>query len=587
MTSALDDARALPSLVAELLDTVDGLAPASVRHDLEQASRRLAEQHLNLVVLGEFKRGKSTLINALLDTEIVPTGVLPLTAAVTCLRYGESERLIVEFEDGGRYAARLGAIPEFTTEAGNPDNRRGVRLVTVELPNPLLASGLQLVDTPGIGSVFAHNTATALSFLGQVDTGLFTLAADQPLSSAEEELIREASERLPRLIVALNKIDRHDTPEREQVTEFVRERLREILGAEPDLYALSARSGEGVESLRRRLRRLATQERTCIVTRSVHSLAAGFAAEALQAIRFEARAVELPLTELEGRLEDFRKRVAQLEQVREEAAELLVQGAKRLVRERVDEPLLSLARREGDEFAEALRAYAAEQGSLSPGKFAQKLEEWSYSAIKVRFEELATDYERSLAKELGSLHERYAERVDRIMSELDDAAAEAFGERMGRLVQPVSLRRPSRFSFKLQDVEREMLDQLASAAVASVPGAVGRRLVLRQAEEKLRILLDRHAGRLRSDLAGRIHESVRDYARELAGAVDEVVAAVEAAIERAAREQRSGRLQVSNRLEELRQVGERVDGLARALAALPAEGAPEGSAVGPSLTKGR
>ena len=586
MISAPAELRGLPSLVEELLEAVDGLAPASVRHDLEQAGRRLAEERLNLVVLGEFKRGKSTLVNALLGADVVQTGVLPLTAAVTALRYGESERVIVDFEDGGRYAARLGVIPEFTTEAGNPDNRRGVRLVTIELPNALLASGLQLVDTPGIGSVFAHNTATALGFLGQVDTGLFTLAADQPLSSTEEELIREACERLPRLIFALNKVDRHDAAEREQVTEFVRERLREMLGAEPDLYALSARSGEGVESLRRRLRRLATEERAGIVTRSVHSLAAGFAAEALQAIRFEARAVELPLTALEGRLDDFRQRAAQLEQTREEAAELLVQGAKRLVRERVDEPLLSLARREGDECAEALLGFAAEQGSLSSGKLAQKLEAWSHSAIKVRFAELAADYERSLAKELGSLHERYAERVDRIMSELDDAAAEAFGERMGRLVQPVSLRRPSHFSFKLQDVEREMLDQLASAAVASVPGAVGRRLVLRQAEERLRILLDRHAGRLRSDLADRIEESVRDYARELAGAVSEVVAAVEAAVERAAREQRSGRLQVSKRLEKLRQVGERVDGLARALAALPAEGAPQGSVVGPSLTRG-
>ena len=81
MISALDERRRLPSLVEELLQAVDGFAPTSVRHDVDQALSRLAEERLNLVVLGEFKRGKSTLINALLETEVVPTGVLPDEAA--------------------------------------------------------------------------------------------------------------------------------------------------------------------------------------------------------------------------------------------------------------------------------------------------------------------------------------------------------------------------------------------------------------------------------------------------------------------------------------------------------------------------
>jgi hypothetical protein len=310
----------------------------------------------------------------------------------------------------------------------------------------------------------------------------------------------------------------------------------------------------------------------------VHSLAAGFAAEALQTIRFEAHAVELPSVELERRLEDFRQSAARLEQTREEAAELLLQAAKRLVREQVDEPLLTLAGREGDELAEALRCFAAEQGSLAPGKLAARLEDWSHGAIRKRFEALAGEYEQALAHELRALHERYAERVDLIMGELDDAAAEAFGERIGRLVQPVSLRRSSLFTFKLRDVEREMLDQLASAAAASVPGPVGRRLVLRQADERLRLLLDRHAGRLRSDLAARIHESVRDYERELSAVVRETVAAVEAAVERAAREQQHGRVRVSTRLAELQQAELRVGELAGAIRELdPRAGAGDGA----------
>jgi GTPase Era involved in 16S rRNA processing len=557
---------ALSQLVDELLDAVDGLVPATARHDLEQALSRLDEDRLNLVVLGEFKRGKSTLVNALLEHDVVPTGVLPLTAAVIAVRHGPAPRLLVEFADGKTHEARLEEVGDFATETGNPENRRRVRLVTIEVPSPLLAAGLQLVDTPGIGSVFAHNTETALGFLGQVDAGLFTLAADQPLSVTEEELIREASERLPRLFFALNKIDRLDLTERGEVTEFVRGRLMDLVGGEPELHALSAWSGEGLDDLRRQFEELGYGERSRVVKHSVRTSAARFSAEAIQAVRFEAHAVELPAAELDRRLAEFRGRVTHLERTREEAAELLLQGARRLVREQVDEPLLTLAGREGRALVEAMRGFAGDQRSLAPGKLAASLEEWSHRTITERFERLSGEYERTLAGELGDLHERYVERIDHILGELDDAAAEVFGERVGRLVQPVSLRRPSQFTFKLRDAEREFLDQLASAATASMPGRLGRRLVLRQAEERLRLLLDRHAGRLRSDLAQRVRESIHDYAQELASTVRDAVSAVEAAVERAARDHAGGRRRVDERLVELRGVERRLAELAVAVA---------------------
>jgi len=112
-----------------------------------------------------------------------------------------------------------------------------------------------------------------------------------------------------------------------------------------------------------------------------------------------------------------------------------------------------------------------------------------------------------------------------------------------------------------------MLDQLASLAAASTPGALGRRLIQRQAEERLRLVLDRHAGRLRSDLAARIEASVREYERELAFVVREAITSVEAAVKRASREQRSGRLHVSARLDELQRVERRVAELREALGA--------------------
>ena len=557
---------ALGATVAELLDLVDGIVPASARRDLEEGRRRLEDERVNLVVLGEFKRGKSSLVNALVDAEVVPTGVLPLTAAVTVVRYGEKPRLVVDFEAGGRQEVPVADIGEFATESGNPDNRRQVRRLTVELPAALLSHGIQLVDTPGIGSVYLHNTETALDFLGQVDAALFTLAADQPLSGAEEALVRGAAERVPRILFALNKIDHLSEQERAEAVAFVSDRLRIVLSSEPELFPVSARSGDGLHALRERLEEFAVHEREAVLVRSVRSLAAAFAAQAAQAVRFEAHTVELPLHELEQKLTEFRDRASELARTREEASQLLDQAANRLIQERVNEPLLTLAVREGPGVVNALRTHAAEQGRVTPRVLAQRLDSWIERTIRERFERLAGEYEKRIADELGELHDRYAERVDRILAQLDDAAAEVFGAPAGRQTPVVGLRRPSRFTFKLHDVEREMLDQLASLAAASAPGVLGRRLVLHQAAERLLLLLDRHAGRLRSDLAARIEASVREYDGELAFVVRETIGSVESAVERASREQRSGRLHVSGRLDELHRAEGRIVELGDALA---------------------
>lgn len=86
----------------EVLDLSVDLLPQSAQRELRAGIERLRQGRFNLVVLGEFKRGKSSLINALIGRPLLPTGVLPLTSVVTILRGGPEERLLVRFEDGRR-----------------------------------------------------------------------------------------------------------------------------------------------------------------------------------------------------------------------------------------------------------------------------------------------------------------------------------------------------------------------------------------------------------------------------------------------------------------------------------------------------
>ena len=242
----------------ELLSLAEGLLAETPRRHLAAARARVAEDRFNLVVLGEFKRGKSTLINALLSRNVLPTGVVPLTSVVTTIAAGEDDRLHVYFEDGREEERPLAELAEYVTEARNPGNRLAVELARVELDHDLLRVGLELVDTPGIGSIHSHNTEAARGFLPRVDAALCVLDAGQPLSEGERELLREVTERVPRLLLVINKIDHLDNADREVAVDFIRSALRDLLGqSELELFAVSARQGEGLDPLLTRLRKLA------------------------------------------------------------------------------------------------------------------------------------------------------------------------------------------------------------------------------------------------------------------------------------------------------------------------------------------
>lgn len=151
-----------PDPLYQKLEQIEGFlhqfdGPAGTAERAVRALRqRLAAGRLHVAVLGQFKRGKSSLLNALLGQELLPTAVVPLTAVPTFLRYGDALALRASYRDGRRTENREArsidelrqTLEGLVTEAGNPGNRLGVSQVDVFLPSALLAQGVVLIDTP-------------------------------------------------------------------------------------------------------------------------------------------------------------------------------------------------------------------------------------------------------------------------------------------------------------------------------------------------------------------------------------------------------------------------------------------------------
>ncbi|MHB9842064.1 dynamin family protein [Paraburkholderia terrae] len=234
--------------LAEQLRTLERLAGAgrtAIEDKIRALFARLAEDRFNLVVVGRFNRGKTSLMNALLGTDRLPTGILPLTSVITTVVYGNPERVLIRYE-GRRTESEvsLSDLPDYITQQRNPGNVRRVEVAEVQLPQEILRRGFHFVDTPGLGSHIAENTQTTKRFLPQADAFVVVTSYESPVSEEELAVLRAASASFRRVFVVLNKHDTVSDGERESVQLYVREHLREVFGDHgPAVYSVSALDG--------------------------------------------------------------------------------------------------------------------------------------------------------------------------------------------------------------------------------------------------------------------------------------------------------------------------------------------------------
>jgi GTP-binding protein EngB required for normal cell division len=218
---------------------------------LDALRERLVAERLQVAVLGQFKRGKSTFLNALLGAPILPTGVIPLTAIATFIRWAATPSLCVTYLDGRRETAPLAPdidrireqLTRFVTEEGNPRNHLQVARVDLAYPASILEQGVVLIDTPGVGSTLRHNTEAALEVLPECDVGFFVLSPDPPITEAELSFLDRIRPNVAQIFFILNKIDYLDRRDREAAIDFRRRTLSEHIprGTDVTIHVLSSR----------------------------------------------------------------------------------------------------------------------------------------------------------------------------------------------------------------------------------------------------------------------------------------------------------------------------------------------------------
>jgi GTPase SAR1 family protein len=550
------DGRAL----GELANVAEELGEGAIAADVRQLVARINEGRFFVACVGQFKRGKSTLLGALLGEPILPMGVVPVTAVPTVLRYGSQRTARVLIGETWR-TIPPDNLPQYVSEEWNPENSKQVAGVEVFLPSPLLANGMCLVDTPGIGSVFSGNTETTKDFIPQVDAAILVVGADPPISGDELALIEAVAVNVDEILIVLNKIDRVSIDERQQASAFatrvVETRLKRVVGRIYEVSALnrlnSSANADDWNDLIEDLSRLADKSGQAMTRSAAERGIRRFSASLQRSIDERVRALTEPIANSEQRILKLRQTVDQAEQSLRDLGALFSAEQLRL-------SMTLLARR---------KEFVAQVLPIARQEFKRETSTVTSSVGPAKRRELAAlaqaiarrhvmpwmDKEEAQAEELyGAVTQRFVNLVNGLLQRISEEQGTDISHLPRSLDEEHGFRTRSRFIFH----DMITIAQPPSPLLYLLDSLMGilhiRRWFENDALNFLEHLLDTNASRVQGDVEQRVVESRLRLESEVRKLLREVSASAELALSRARELNAAGVSAVQCELERLRKL---------------------------------
>jgi GTP-binding protein EngB required for normal cell division len=541
--------------LAELAEEFDA---EQVAADARSVAERVSEGRFYVACIGQFKRGKSTVLNALVGQNVLPTGVVPVTTIPTIIRHGTRLVARVRFETSGWTDIPVEAVVEYVSEEKNPENEKQVAALEIFVPSPLLATGMCFVDTPGLGSVFTGNTAATQAFIPHIDAALVVIGADPPLAGEELALVEAVAKNVQDFIIVLNKADRTTDAERAAAVAFARRQLEkrlqrpvgsllEISAAEQlehrgtgrDWGKLTADLSQLVEGSGRRLIRTACE-------RGLQRIS-----EQLLAIFAEEReALQRPIDESERRIAAMRGTIADAQRSVRELGYLFMAEQRHLSDMFVERHKAFLARILPEAEREFDAALHSGPSSFGPSYRRRVFHEAQHIAQRYIVPWLKPEQEEA-EKEYRRVALRFVEMANDFLKRLADAGI----PELARVPHALDAERGFRIRSQFTFMEFIELAQPASPLrwlADLVLGLVGaRKIIENEAREFLAHLLETNSTRVQSDILNRVQESRAQLETEIRKLLHEVSRVAEHALARARKVKQEGEPAVRAALERL------------------------------------
>ncbi|SCK00127.1 GTPase Era [uncultured Eubacterium sp.] len=270
---------------------------------------KLENRDITVSIIGQFKRGKSTLANAILEDCVLPVGIVPITSAVTKVVYGK-RAAEVHYQNGVVEPVEFARLSEFISEQENMGNKLGVESVILHTPSKFLKNGLTFVDTPGVGSFHKNNTETAYHYMKESDAVIFLLSVDSPINQIEIDFLHNTKEFAGKFYFAVNKADIVDDNDLSAYMDYCEKLLCQMMDMnEIAMFPVSAKTGRGVEELKKAIVHDCKKSAREILEESTEKKLKDVITSALTQLNFYWKAMNMEYKELDERFAAIAKTI--------------------------------------------------------------------------------------------------------------------------------------------------------------------------------------------------------------------------------------------------------------------------------------
>ena len=240
----LEGAGAELSLLKALERVITERGLVEFRSTLTMILERLEDKSFEIAVFGRVSSGKSSLLNHVLETDVLPVGVTPITAVPTRILFGNSPEIQIYYaESRPPETFEISRLAHFVTEQRNPGNAKHVSRVLVRVPSAGLREGIVFVDTPGLGSLATSGAAETMAYLPRCDLGVVLIDAASALTPDDLQTIQSLYRAGVPANVLLSKVDLLSEEDRRNVMAYVAQHIRSELGVDLKVHPISIRPG--------------------------------------------------------------------------------------------------------------------------------------------------------------------------------------------------------------------------------------------------------------------------------------------------------------------------------------------------------
>jgi len=562
------------NLKKELLGCIDEmLSMESIRScPCEELREKIETNIFNLVVVGQFKRGKTSLINALLGADILPVAVVPLTSIATVMTYGDVLRIKVFFNDGRVSEIMPESLSEFVTEKGNPKNVKDVNEVVISYPSPYLKDGVRLIDTPGVGSIYQHNTDVAYRYLPKSDAVLFLLSVDQPMSKSELDFLNDVREYSNRIFFLLNKADHLDEKDLRESIDFQRNVLKEATGSEVRIFPLSAklaRDGEIQKStdliqksllpdFSERLNAFLMEEKGMVLVSSVANNLLRMLSQTRLELELELKSLSTPLDELQQKIKMFDAKKQEVLLEKRDFDILLDGETKRLSSEGLDEDMTKFRKELLGREQTHLEEEFAQKKFLPLKELKKDLEDMVVAHVKQAFNIWRAIEDDRLAKTFEAICRRFVLKIDEAVDAMLKFSSELFEIPFETIATEALWSTKSMFYYKFKE-QPGAIEIVASSLTFALPKFIGDKVILKKMQEYLVRAVDLQLGRSGNDFQERIDKSKLDFRWEMLRRIEATIEGIGAAVEKGLTQRSKGEEELEKRKRELSETAKRLD----------------------------